>query len=288
MLRKLINFIEIVIGKKILILPKNIIKETKSTATKSKFGFWYVGNVFNTQDIAYGMAYNNGIIEEKETELVTYLLRETKSDNKFVFYDIGANTGYYGILAAHLNMNTEVHSFEPILEHLECLEESIKINRLESQVVVHPFALGSENISTIIHVAGSGSSIGSEFLDESIEDRQIEVKKLDDLNIPVPNFIKIDVEGYELPVLKGSINKIKAGLPILFVEIAYTLKNIGRQFINKDFDETISFMENLGYKTYIMDGSLKEFTGVKPDGVYMYLFLHGEKHSGIIKEILNK
>jgi hypothetical protein len=98
-MRKIFVFItsilEKISGKKIAYFFKQP-KMLGQTAVKSSLGFWYAGDVLESHDIAYGIL-NNGYVEKDETDaakkILEYLLRQKPS---LAFYDIGANTGYFG------------------------------------------------------------------------------------------------------------------------------------------------------------------------------------------------
>jgi hypothetical protein len=49
-------------------------------------------------------------------------------------------------------------------------------------------------------------------------DVKVPLQRLDDLNLPPADFIKIDVEGFELQVLQGGEQYIKLSYPVLVVE----------------------------------------------------------------------
>lgn len=290
----IIKILEKFTHKKILFINKNSkALNLKNTAIKSKFGFWYVGNIFDSADIAFGIA-NNGLVEKEETELVQKIIKQLTLKNNITFYDIGANTGYYGILAAYFDtQKVTTYSFEPILGFAKCIKESAQINKLDN-ITVFNLALGNENLEKEIQLAGSGSSLNPKFNDNNkLPKQKISVKRLDDIikenNITYPDFIKIDVEGYEYEVLEGSLDAIKKSLPILFVEIAYSLKKLHRKFINENYQKTFILLNTYGYEAYHLEGgALKKFVWKNyPDGVHMYLFLH-KNHNIILNNILNK
>lgn len=286
MKRKLLHLLEKIFKRVILVFPMQILTEHASSAVRSKQGFWYVGNVFNTSDISYGIAYNDGIVEKDETLLVEEILSNLVGEKEFVFYDIGANTGYYGILAAFTGKNTISHSFEPIKEHLDCLNASIYLNRLEQKIKVHPFALGREEGMGKIFLAGSGTTFHSDFLNHVPDTRTVQIRRLDDMQIPPPDFIKIDVEGYEYDVLCGANKTLSENAPVLFVEIAYTIKS--RNYKNSNYDVTLELLKNLNYEAYVLDKTLKKIKKTVPDGVRMYLFLHKVKHATLIEKFNKK
>lgn len=299
MLRKLFNilldFLGKLAGKKVIYYSKNEHNDFGKTAVKSSFGFWYVGNVLDYSDIAYGI-FNNGAVEKSETDLVVkILLQLLKEKSELNFYDIGANTGYYGITAAYLGKGKiKCYSFEPIEECCNCIKESVYLNRLEGVIWPFNFALGDKEERRIMYLAGSGSTFDKNFLGNiKVPERMVEVQRLDEVvekeKLGKPDFMKIDVESYELEVLCGAEKTIKESLPVIFVEIAYSLKNLGRDFINENYDKTLNFFTDLGYKIFCLEGDrLVKIENVhRRNGVRMFLCLHKVKHSLFIENILN-
>jgi hypothetical protein len=86
--------------------------------------------------------------------------------------------------------------------------------------------------------------------------------------------------------LEGGKETIRKNNPILFIEIIERLKI--RNFVNKNYSKTILLLSKMGYETYIYrDGTLaKVVEEVNIDGVYMYLFLHKDKHRDLIEELV--
>lgn len=252
-------------GKQLFYITPSNHNSLGKTAAWCDMGFWYVGNVYDSADIAYGIA-QNGVVEKEDTDLVVGIL--SKLDHPVV-YDIGANTGYYGILAA-TKFNATVHSFEPIPEHILCINESARINRVEDKLTTHTIALGSERGNLELSLAGSGSTLTKDFLGESsAPSLKVSVETLDSLNLPAPHFIKIDVEGYEWEVLQGARETISKHRPICFIEIAKEFPE--RKFIHPHFTDIIKFFDEQGYK--IERNTVQGLVGIEniPDGVSMYL-----------------
>ena len=291
---KLLEIISKIANKAIIYFEKNEYNAFGMTAVKSSLGFWYVGNVFDYADMAYSIS-NNGVVEKEETNLVVRIINKMlEQDALLGFYDIGANTGYYGILAGWLGRErVRAYSFEPLHEHVNCLEETIVLNRLESTVFPYEVALSDTNALGKIATAGTGSSLELDFLDDiNVPQREIELKKLDDFAkekiMIAPDFMKIDVEGHELKVLNGAAGLIVASLPVVFIEIAYSLKSIGRGYINNNYIDTFSFFEKIGYMPFLATGDrVIAYDFKKPiDGIQMFLFIHPIKHNYIF-ELLN-
>jgi len=252
-------------GKQLFYITPNNHNSLGKTAVWCDVGFWYVGNVYDSADIAYGIA-QNGVVEKEDTDLVVRILSEL--DNLVVF-DIGANTGYYGILAA-AKFNATVHSFEPIPEHISCINESARINGVQDKITTYTVALGSKKDSLELSLAGSGSTLTKDFLGESSTPTlKVSVEALDSLNLPVPHFIKIDVEGYEWEVLQGAKETISRHRPICFIEIAKKFPE--RKFEHPHFADIIKFFDEQGYE--IERNTAQGLVDLEdiPDGVSMYL-----------------
>jgi len=279
----LISDFGILIKKKILILP--IVQTPYVQAVKSKVGFWYAGNLYDSGDIAYGIAAN-GLVEQEETILVQRILKQLPSD--YTLLDIGANTGYYGIMSAYMYPSSQTYSFEPIKHHCDLITESAYLNRL-SNIDINQYALGETTEEKEIYTVGTGTTLIKEFAANTNSKVMISIKKLDDVikekNITNVQFIKIDVEGFEFEVLRGSKEFLATSKPILFVEICHTKDGRDGIFKNENFYKTIELVEESGYVTYILRGAnLEVFDKNTPPekGVWMFLFIHAENHKHIV------
>jgi FkbM family methyltransferase len=81
------------------------------------------------------------------------------------------------------------------------------------------------------------------------ENGEIKVKavKLDTLDLPKPDFIKIDVEGWEIHALQGMQDSINTHKPMLFIEINHgALSQNGHTA-----DDILNFVKSAGYKNII-------------------------------------
>jgi FkbM family methyltransferase len=281
-LKTIIKIIIVITKRNVLLIP--IVSSKYLNATKSKFGFWYCGNLYNSSDIAYGIA-RNGLVEQEETFLVQNILKQLPDD--FTLLDIGANTGYYGIMSSYMFPNSEAYSFEPLKSHCEVIKESAYLNRL-SNIDINEYALGEDEEERDIHMAGSGTTFIQTFTQNTHEKISMSIKKLDNVvkskNIKNIKFIKIDVEGFEFEVIKGAKNTIELFKPVLFVEICHTKDGRDGLFKNDNFNKTIDLIEQFGYKTQILENDkLRDFNNreIPKKGVWMFLFTHKKNHKDI-------
>lgn len=144
------------------------------------------------------------------------------------FIDVGANQGEYSLWAARkVGTNGKVISFEPMPQLFGQLTENIRLNEPFQQTIL-PVKLGlSDEKGEVPLYASEDSNEGTNTIyttDKfSIELGKIQLDTLDEqvkkLKIGQVDFLKIDVEGAELQVLKGAINTLKDHRPLLLLEI---------------------------------------------------------------------
>jgi FkbM family methyltransferase len=118
-----------------------------------------------------------------------------------VVYDIGAFIGFHGIfLAKHVGANGRVISFEPYAKNRQALMENIALNQIKNITVV-PVALGDREDKGLIH--GDDFTIRKEgSLGEKVTVAVGDQVVLNN-NFPLPNAVKIDVDGFEYKTILG-------------------------------------------------------------------------------------
>ena len=139
-----------------------------------------------------------------------------------VFWDIGANVGIYSVYAAK-SRECNVYSFEPSVFNLETLARNIFLNNLDSNITIMPFAVndkmghGDLNMSSM-EVGGALSSYDKTYGEDGEEMKvlfsypifAISIDKMNsNLEMKIPDYIKIDVDGIELLILKGGKKVLK-------------------------------------------------------------------------------
>jgi FkbM family methyltransferase len=120
------------------------------------------------------------------------------------FWDIGAHVGFFSTLASRrVGPNGHVLAVEPFAENLRRLEDVLALNGI-SNVVVLPLAiLGQAGYASFL--PSPASSMGSVTAGRVADGTPVSAQSLDALleRFPVPDIVKIDVEGAELDVLRG-------------------------------------------------------------------------------------
>ncbi len=144
------------------------------------------------------------------------LFAQTVTEGSVVF-DIGANVGFYTLLASVLaGPKGHVYAFEPLPRNLEYLKEHLRLNQIENVTMIEA-AVADRNGVTLFN-EGANSAMGHLSADGKLE---VEVVALDDLisqgKIQPPDFMKLDVEGGELLVLRGAKITLPASEPDIFL-----------------------------------------------------------------------
>lgn len=144
------------------------------------------------------------------------------------FIDVGANQGEYSLWAARkVGDQGKVVAFEPMRQLFGQLEENIRLNK-SFQKSITPVQLGlSDKKGEVILYASEDANEGTNTIYNtdkfSIELEKIQLDTLDEqlkaIKIKEVNFLKVDVEGAELQVLKGALNTLELYRPILLLEI---------------------------------------------------------------------
>jgi FkbM family methyltransferase len=155
---------------------------------------------------------------EKEPETVKWMEAYVRKGD--IFYDVGANVGPYSLIAAHLG--ARVYAFEPESGNYGRLLQNIDANTNGNggpDIIPLSVALWDKHELQIMHLGipgpgGASHKFGVENLEETaFRAKGVQVTQpvlsvqMDDLfswGLPMPNHIKIDVDGYENRVLAGA------------------------------------------------------------------------------------
>ena len=163
----------------------------------------------------FNLAYANGDHETPVQEATCSTL-----ENGHIFYDVGANAGFFTLLGSVLVGPTgKVFSYEPHPKTAKALLAQMRANDA-SNVVVRTMAL-SDRKGTARLADDTDSDMANLTDDSRRRAISVGVSTLDDearLN-GTPDVIKIDVEGAELAVLAGGMKTLASRRPILLVEL---------------------------------------------------------------------
>jgi len=148
-----------------------------------------------------------------------------------VLWDVGANIGLYSVYAAK-RRNCGVWAFEPSVFNVELLARNIFLNGLKGQICLVPLAL-SDRLSvsqlrmTSTEWGGACSTFGQDFSWDGLPIQQVfEFQTIgltmgdaiEQLGIPQPDYIKMDVDGIEHLILKGGL-RVLQGVKGILIEV---------------------------------------------------------------------
>jgi FkbM family methyltransferase len=151
-----------------------------------------------------------------------------------VMYDVGANLGFFALVAARLVGAEEgrVYAFEPAPDNVEAIRRNAELNLL-ANIVVIPSAVSSRAGTARLQIVDDQSwSKLEEYGEHPATERVIEVETVtvDELvgrgELPPPALVKIDVEGAELAVLEGMRATIDEHRPVIVCELHGTNREV--------------------------------------------------------------
>jgi len=156
--------------------------------------------------------------EDRAYEPELAALLDLLLDDDGVFFDIGANWGYFPLyVLGRANFAGTVHAFEGYPPTYADLASIAGQSPFGERLICHAVALsdrsGQANMGLI-----DGVNSGLARLDGSQAGFQIATRRLDDMNLPAPSLIKIDVEGHEAQVFRGAQRVLKEARPVVIFE----------------------------------------------------------------------
>ena len=176
--------------------------------------------------------------------------------------DVGVYRGVYSYEMA--KYSKIVHAFEPN----PIIFKDIKLNlsKIIKNISFYGYALSDHENTSILKVPIRNKNFDRDNYEEyfqmgkatihkenkmkDIETFEVKSKKLDSFSFSNKiSFIKVDVEGHELAVIRGAENTIKKNKPILLVEIE-------ERHSQKKVSETLDYINSLGYISYFYENEL--------------------------------
>jgi len=172
-----------------------------------------------------------------------------KAENGDVVIDAG---GCYGDTALYfadeVGATGKVYTFECIPSSIEIMKKNLALNEThQKRIEIVPYALWDSSGQTLYcKDAGPGSRVG--FERQAVDDFAVQTLCIDDFadkyNVTKIDFIKMDIEGAELPALKGAVKVLRKYKPKLAIAIYHRFS---------DFTDIFEFISslNLGYEFYL-------------------------------------
>lgn len=156
--------------------------------------------------------------------------------------DVGAQVGTFSVRCALNPSVSRVLAFEPEPDNLALLEHNVRINA-PGRIDVHGFALGDRVGRLPLYRSRTGTGHHTLVREQDGDALEVEVRRLDDVlsesGIHRVDWLKIDVEGYELNVLEGARRTLESSRPVLAVEV------------DSDWGALEAFLRSVGYDRFL-------------------------------------
>lgn len=185
-----------------------------------------------------------------ETETSSALLPFLKTARGFM--DIGANVGYFSLLAKSANPKCHVVAIEPLPLNTEKLLRNKNLNNFESLDIVDVCISDEPGTTSFLippnNERGWGRIAYKTMFDGHLIQRTVEtidriVPKLGVSNVDV---IKMDIEGFEFKALQGMVQTLKTHRPVLCIELNEPcLIDLGTSG-----DDVLAWLKAQNYKTH--------------------------------------
>lgn len=165
-----------------------------------------------TIDELTSQAYLRAAYEPAMQQLLVRFLRPGH-----VVYDIGAHAGFHSLYSALLvRPGGLVVAFEPNPKSRASLERRVRANP-ELKIRIMPCALSDGFAVLRMDISRGSQSCISESAQSVVEARTLD-SLVEESRVPVPNLIKIDVEGYEEYVLRGALRTLRSFSPVVLCD----------------------------------------------------------------------
>jgi len=192
--------------------------------------------------------YINNEYEKFSIQIIKQILKKGKG-----FVDIGAHYGYYSLIANQVIKKNKIIAIEPVKENFTILKKNFKLNNIKNFKLINAAASDFDGKSDFIISEASDSS-GFFGNPQASNKKTIKINTIKVSNlIKKENIgtIKIDVEGYEIPIIKDLLKNIKVK------DINYLIEFNPKCQLNSGFkpEEIFTEFHNANYDSYlIIDG----------------------------------
>lgn len=183
----------------------------------------------------------------KEIERENYYKLLKSND---VVIDVGANIGEFSLKTAQLiGRLGRVYAFEPDPENFERMKKNVSLNpELSLRISARNLGLGETQGQVKLAVVNSTNRGMNRVVNDAAQFANVPLTTIDMFakseHIHQINWIKIDVEGYELKVLKGAKETLEQLRPSLFIELDDN--NLRQQMSSAS--ALIDWLQKLNYK----------------------------------------
>ena len=201
--------------------------------------------------------YLREIGEEFEPDNVAHFKVLCDEDSRVL--DVGANIGLTALVLSQICPRGQIAAIEPLPRSFKYLKRNVS-EAGAINLKIFNFALGSSEGSVLMQ--GHPSNFACSFIADNYRipgsdhfSQEVPVRRLDEafseLSLDRLDFMKVDVEGFELEVFRGAREILNTYKPIVFLEMNHWCLNIFRRMSIPEFREQL--MKIFPY-VYAIDG----------------------------------
>ena len=210
--------------------------------------------------------------ETREYERYTARLVARVLSQHSLFVDVGANYGFYSLLAATQHPRLEVLALEPVEATFEVLKRNAEL-LASGNVHLHRLAAADADGTASFHISIAADNCGFSPHPAAPSLRQVEVRtaRLDTLladRTPCPVLVKIDVEGHELLVLRGMKDTLSR-FPDLSLVVEFNPKVLKAAGTRPE--DLLLELDRLGFSVFLLDDERCLPHRLKPDSPWQAL-----------------
>jgi FkbM family methyltransferase len=192
---------------------------------------------------------------EESIEVFYYFSLHSKT-----IIDIGANIGYFSLVAASANPESVIYAFEPVDRIFQRFEKQIKINNFKN-IQNEKIAVSDHDGEIIFYIPkGDAMDLASSAKKgwvSKVNEELLECITLDSYSISKKtgkiDLVKIDCEFHEYEILQGMVKILENDGPAILMEVL--MPQAGKlidNFVDGGFLKIESLMKKLGYFSYLI------------------------------------
>jgi FkbM family methyltransferase len=188
-------------------------------------GYYWTVHSISGQRLRLDLRPDDGLFKAGDYELPIQRMVEEYLPEGGVFYDVGANLGFFSVLAGRLaGARGAVYAFEPVPGNAARIQKNASLNGLSNvRVVGAAVSDVSGEAELFLAEYGGGSGLASAGKPpDMIGSMRVGTITLDEHarqpGVRMPHLVKIDVEGAELDVLKGMTSLLRTQRPAVIME----------------------------------------------------------------------
>lgn len=226
------------------------------------FGKLHLRYVVGSRPVRLKYADSSDIVARNDARQIQFFIDHVRIGD-FVL-DVGAHYGEYAVLfAALVGARGRVVSFEPDSAARPVLLANLALNDFTDRVRVEEAALFDESAERPFFARHGNSQsslartgLGGDISDDDVEHYSVSAVRMDEYlksaELPLPNVIKIDVEGAEYRVLRGAGDVLRSNALILCELHPYAWQELGTSF-----DDILRLVNDAGRSIKYLDESLR-------------------------------